>query len=642
MATGEYVSVFTGEEIDARLAQVPTIAATLLTKQDVINDIETIRSGAAAGVTAYQKPNAGIPKTDMTEGVQTSLGKADSAYQKPGSGIPKSDLSSDVQASLDKADSAVQDVSGKADKDTDAVDGNLAEFDEGGNPVDSGIPSTKIGEIEDKVTALGNSAGIAEGIADSVSAGTPQEIVFRRSGGDGVNYMKAIKGRTLAWNQLVKNGNFAGGTTGWSPAQGSIAASGGVLTYTVASPFEGNTLTQSQFPDIANHMYLFRGELNYSAKPTSTQTGFLGIGGYYGASWRIQDIVPKSWFKVSGIITSTGQAATKDLRIYLRTTGMAVGDTVQLKNIVAYDLTLMFGKGNEPSTVEEFESLFPLPYYEYNAGTPISNDATALETVGFNQIDLSGSEFGTYNQTTGALVDNTSVVRCWLPVVGGLSYYIKNGTNLRQDSNGIGWYDAEHNYLGNANYNFNPVVAPSSAAFGLVVLRAVSGTITLEMVRASGLCINLSDASKNGTYEPYWKRNILLNLSTLKDKGGNLVFPYAMNGRGDDFDKILPDANGQMTIAERLWDRRAYQSGDEDDASVITDGRQYTFVKLATPVVSELAEPIPNAILVDELGTERAIFPEHEDGTPSAPLCTNSNYSISVQNLVAKLNALNG
>ena len=55
--------------------------------------------------------------------------------------VTKAKLDSDVQASLDKADTALQshqDISGKADKDTDAVTGNLAEFDANHNPVDSG------------------------------------------------------------------------------------------------------------------------------------------------------------------------------------------------------------------------------------------------------------------------------------------------------------------------------------------------------------------------------------------------------------------------------------------------------------------------------------------------------------------------
>lgn len=50
-------------------------------KQDVISDLATIRSGAAAGTTAYQKPSTGIPDTDLSSAVQASLGKADTAIQ---------------------------------------------------------------------------------------------------------------------------------------------------------------------------------------------------------------------------------------------------------------------------------------------------------------------------------------------------------------------------------------------------------------------------------------------------------------------------------------------------------------------------------------------------------------------------------
>lgn len=50
-------------------------------KQDTVSDLDTIRSGASAGATAYQKPSGGIPKTDLASAVQTSLGKADTALQ---------------------------------------------------------------------------------------------------------------------------------------------------------------------------------------------------------------------------------------------------------------------------------------------------------------------------------------------------------------------------------------------------------------------------------------------------------------------------------------------------------------------------------------------------------------------------------
>lgn len=94
-----------------KLSALPTnqeLGQSLSGKQDIITDLSTIRSGAAAGATAYQKPDTGIPAADMASGVQTSLGKADTAYQKPASGIPKADLVSGVQDSLDLADSALQ------------------------------------------------------------------------------------------------------------------------------------------------------------------------------------------------------------------------------------------------------------------------------------------------------------------------------------------------------------------------------------------------------------------------------------------------------------------------------------------------------------------------------------------------------
>lgn len=69
----------------SKLSALPTNAAltTLLAgKQDTINDLSTIRSGAQAGATAYQKPGTGIPKADLSDSVQTSLGKADTALQQ--------------------------------------------------------------------------------------------------------------------------------------------------------------------------------------------------------------------------------------------------------------------------------------------------------------------------------------------------------------------------------------------------------------------------------------------------------------------------------------------------------------------------------------------------------------------------------
>ncbi len=73
---------------------IESLTASVNGKQDTISDLSTIRTGAGKGATAYQKPTAGIPSTDMTSAVQASLAKADSALQNH------------------------QDISGKADKAT--------------------------------------------------------------------------------------------------------------------------------------------------------------------------------------------------------------------------------------------------------------------------------------------------------------------------------------------------------------------------------------------------------------------------------------------------------------------------------------------------------------------------------------------
>ena len=65
-----------GAVVDAALSdtsenpvQNKIIKAAIDAKQDTISDLETIRSGAARGETAYQKPNNGIPASDIAEGV---------------------------------------------------------------------------------------------------------------------------------------------------------------------------------------------------------------------------------------------------------------------------------------------------------------------------------------------------------------------------------------------------------------------------------------------------------------------------------------------------------------------------------------------------------------------------------------------
>lgn len=58
--------------------------------------------------------------------------------------------------------------------------------------------------------------------------------------------------------------------------------------------------------------------------------------------------------------------------------------TITVKNLMIFDLTLMFGVGNEPKTVAEVKTYFPNDYYQYNAGEVISADTESVAVRGAN------------------------------------------------------------------------------------------------------------------------------------------------------------------------------------------------------------------------------------------------------------------
>ena len=146
---GYMVALLTGKQNKLTFDDTPTQSSDNPVKSGGI-------FAALSGKGTYSKPQNGIPKTDLENAVQTSLGLADSAlqsetdptvpswakqtnkpsytqdevgdgttykrvsstekdtwnakgtYSKPSGGIPKSDLASAVQTSLEKADSALQ------------------------------------------------------------------------------------------------------------------------------------------------------------------------------------------------------------------------------------------------------------------------------------------------------------------------------------------------------------------------------------------------------------------------------------------------------------------------------------------------------------------------------------------------------
>ena len=140
-------------EEDCRLGGIAT--------PDVSNDAANKEYVDGQVSAKYSKPSGGIPASDLTSAVQTSLGKADTAVQpsdlatvatsgsyndllnKPT--IPAAQVQSDWnEADNTKVDyiknkPTIPDVSGKADKVVGATSGDVATLDSNGNLTDSGL-----------------------------------------------------------------------------------------------------------------------------------------------------------------------------------------------------------------------------------------------------------------------------------------------------------------------------------------------------------------------------------------------------------------------------------------------------------------------------------------------------------------------
>lgn len=110
---------------------------------------------------------------------------------------------------------------------------------------------------------------------------------------------------------------------------------------------------------------------------------------YYG--WLNRGIAMQP---ISSGSTATIYSQTEDdLKKYANTGIADFGNGAEFNDvkikIIIVNLTQMFGLGNEPSTTEEFEAMFPNDYYPYNEGTIMNMPVNEVVNHGKNYFDFS-------------------------------------------------------------------------------------------------------------------------------------------------------------------------------------------------------------------------------------------------------------
>lgn len=261
----------------------------------------------------------------------------------------------------------------------------------------------------------------------------------------------------------------------------------------------------------------------------------------------------------------------------IRSNGLAVRPVIQpgvstgkgghkyfVKDNNIMDLTLIYGAGNEPSTVAEFEEDYfkwfgkPLTYEAYDAGSLKPVMMSGLKTVGFNQLDkdsVTVKSNGYINGTNGNIVNfaNHNCTESYIKVIAGSQYELYS---VLDDSFspptpiGAGFYDADYNFVEGFLYEL-PITkskvftVPSNACY----LRFSFD----PPCQISDICLHLVHSGhRNGEYEHYWTSLLNVPVTTVTGKlngEGNsvVVFPDGMKSAGTVYDEVV--RRGSQTIA---------------------------------------------------------------------------------------------
>ena len=345
--------------------------------------------------------------------------------------------------------------------------------------------------------------GNAEQLVATVGIEDKVPYNFRTSGGAndiGDREVDKIIGGTVAWNQYAKELN----ATNWSVenANVTVSFSNGVATFSSTQASYG--IKTSMGGINPSHRYLIT---LYAKAESALQLGVI-IGSSHGSSKTFDINTSRSQFAT--IITTSSNVSGPGLYVFPWSSD-GTSKQIEVDNIAIFDLTQMFGSTIadyiytlEQSTagagVAFFRSLFPAPYYAYNAGELMHVQTSAHKMTGFNQWDEEW-EVGQYDTTTGAKTTGSNVrSKNLIPVLPDTTYRITSTSTTSALAVPCFYYDANGQFIDYVLNSANATtITPPNAYFMAFYMGAAYGT-----TYKNDICINLHwDGERDGEYEPY-------------------------------------------------------------------------------------------------------------------------------------------
>lgn len=525
-----------------------------------------------------------------------------------------------------------------------------------------------IDESAGEVRADGNYPNMSVGFAANLigrGESIASEIGFRASGGksieDGSARITELQGNAVVWNQLINESNLVASDAQITKTDigYTITPSGGASGLKTDSSSGGVT-------PVVGHKYAL-----LCVKIGGTKGLYLNWGGY-NASF------PNPIFSVT-------DSTKKQLTIY----SYNETETFTLTTPRLVDLTLMFGSGNEPTTIADFYNRMPqgVDVAEYYEGQIIASNAYGIKSVGDNAWNGEW-EMGDLSGSNGVEFDSSVRWRNkgYIRILPNENYYVQSSAKIFLRAR---FYDADKNFIGIVNADNKDVYTNETfkTAVNAHYMRFAPNISDIE--QGSQLCISLVHSGyKEGKYFPY-QEYIKTFDSRIKDAFPNGMMPcdkvynkngkgyvvfgtgkvdlgslnYATGATGTFYCEVPPSAmkdarysnnllcgkyatwSGEKTLASlpdkslMLYNSASYPLlGIKDSA--YTDATSFKaamsgimlYYELATPTIIEYAEPFNLDYEVWDFGTEEMLASE-----PSAPIKAMIRYQFNAVDEVREL-----
>lgn len=394
-ATNAGVSADTAEQAASRAETAKTAAETSATQADTaMQGAETTRqqavaaqnnakiSAAQASVSAQQVEadktiTAGYAKTAKTCADSTAVDRqavTDMATQVTADKANVTENAAKVAEDRTAAETAAQTAQAVADslpEDYTTAVGKIAE-----NTAEISAVKLSDKELQRRVDALYD---IGQGITHKFETDTDTAYAKTIPTGAKLMSVKSVGGRSIVFNQMYKKFDYV---------------SGGTLNCK---------------PIFKSHKYLLR--VDYSVSENTKVYLYFRAAKYTAETNRqiVKDVAAGSG-KISWITSPLGEHSDGGdfgvFRLVTDSDGNQKLDTSPFSNYEIFDLTQMFGIGNEPTSVEEFEAMFPNNYYQYNAGEIITADTESVVVQGKNLINAD-DYYAPYKQSDGSYVNDS-------------------------------------------------------------------------------------------------------------------------------------------------------------------------------------------------------------------------------------------